>query len=60
LINVLRLPLYLRDIVFLGHVERRSPLNGAPGGGLLALATYAVIVTAGLVTLFRRYRWVER
>ena len=28
LINVLALPLYLRDLVFLGHVDPESPLNG--------------------------------
>jgi ABC-2 type transport system permease protein len=60
LVNLLALPLYLRDIVFLGHVERRSPLNGVSGGGLLAAAIYAVVVLVGVGTLLRRYRWVER
>ena len=27
-INVLALPLYLRDLVFLGHIDRDSPLDG--------------------------------
>ena len=35
LINVLALPLYLRDLVFLGHIDRDSPLNGVHNGGLL-------------------------
>ena len=60
LINVLALPLYLRDVVFLGHVDVTSPLNGVAGGGLLALATYVVVLAAGIGTLLRRYRWVER
>ena len=37
LINVLALPLYLRDLVFLGHIDRESPLNGVANGGLLAI-----------------------
>lgn len=60
LINVLALPLYLRDVVFLGQIERRSSLSGVAAGGWLALAAYLVVLTAGLVTLLRRYRWVER
>ena len=33
LLNVLALPLYLRDIVFLGHVDPTSPLGGVAYGG---------------------------
>jgi ABC-2 type transport system permease protein len=58
LINVLALPLYLRDVVFLGHVD--SPLAGVPAGGILALATFMVVLAIGIGTLLRRYRWVER
>lgn len=60
LINVLRLPLYLRDLIFLGHIDTDSPLNGVSGGGALATATYLVILVAGIGVLWRRYRWVER
>jgi len=60
LINVLRLPLYLRDLIFLGHIDTDSPLNGVGGGGALATATYLVILVAGIGVLWRRYRWVER
>ena len=35
LINVLALPLHLRDLVFLGHIDENSPLNGVHNGGLL-------------------------
>ena len=59
-VNVLALPLYLRDIVFLGHVDPDSPLNGVNNGGLLAIATYLVVLAAGIGTLLYRYRWVER
>ncbi len=60
LINVLALPLYLRDLIFLGHIDTDSPLNGVANGGLLAVATYLVVLLVGTVVLWWRYRWVER
>jgi ABC-2 type transport system permease protein len=60
LVNVLALPLYLRDLVFLGHIDQRSPLNGVSSGGALAIALYVVVLCAGAAVLLRRYRWVER
>jgi ABC-2 type transport system permease protein len=60
LVNVLALPLYLRDVVFLGHVERGSELSGVANGGLLAAITYAGVLLTGFAVLLRRYRWVER
>jgi ABC-2 type transport system permease protein len=60
LINVLALPLHLRDVVFLGHVGRNSPLSGVQNGGLLALITYIAVLLTGVAVLLRRYRWVER
>jgi hypothetical protein len=50
----------LRDIVFLGHVDRSSPLAGVANGGLLAAGTYVVILIVGVGVLLQRYRWVER
>jgi ABC-2 type transport system permease protein len=60
LLNVLALPLYLRDVVFLGHVDPDSPLGGVAGGGWLALLTYAVVLLVAAGVLLYRYRWVER
>jgi ABC-2 type transport system permease protein len=60
LINVLALPLYLRDLVFLGQIEDGSPLSGVENGGVLAIVTYAAIVVVAVAVLLRRYRWVER
>jgi ABC-2 type transport system permease protein len=60
LINVLRLPLYLRDLVFLGHVAPASPLGGVSGGGLLSVLLYVAVVLLAGTVLLRRYRWVER
>ena len=60
LLNVLALPLYLRDVVFLGHIARDDALSGVAGGGVLAAVLYAVVVVAGSGVLLWRYRWVER
>ena len=60
LVNVLALPLYLRDLVFLGHIGRRSPLSGVENGGLFAIVIYVAVLAVGAAVLLRRYRWVER
>jgi len=60
LLNILAMPLYLRDLIFLGHVSRESPLAGVANGGALAIATYVAALAVGVLTLLRRYRWVER
>jgi ABC-2 type transport system permease protein len=60
LINVWTLPLYLRDLVFLGHIDRDSQLGGVHNGGLFAVVTYLVVLLVGIGVLLRRYRWVER
>ena len=57
---MLALPLYLRDLVFLGHVDPDSPLTGVANGGLLAIVTYVAVLIVGVGVLLRRYRWVER
>ena len=59
LVNVLALPLYVRDIVFLGHIDQSSPLGGVANGGLYAAVELAVVVIVGLTVLWRRYRWTE-
>jgi hypothetical protein len=60
LVNVLALPLHLRDLVFLGHVDPEGSLNGVANGGLLAVVVYVAVLLAGVGILLRRYRWVER
>ncbi len=60
LVNVLALPLQLRDLVFLGRISHQSSLTGVSNGGLLAIVTYAAVLVVAVVTLLRRYRWVER
>jgi ABC-2 type transport system permease protein len=60
LINILSLPLYLRDLVFIGHIDPASPLTGVANGGLFAVVTYLVVLFIGSGVLLYRYRWVER
>jgi ABC-2 type transport system permease protein len=60
LINVWSLPLYLRDVIFLGNIDCESPLGGVQYAGLMAFGVCTVLLMIGLGTLLRRYRWVER
>ena len=60
LLNLLVLPLYLRDLVFLGRMDEELPLTGMTYGAPLAILLYTVIVVTGVVVLLRRYRWLER
>ena len=59
LVNVLALPLRVRDLVFLGRIHEESALSGVPGGGALAVAAYAAVVAAGVAVLLTRYRSVD-
>jgi ABC-2 type transport system permease protein len=60
LIDLAGLPLHLRDLLFLGHVDPEGPLAGVATGGLLAGLTYAAVLTVAAVVLFARYRWEDR
>lgn len=60
LVNVLAVPLFLRDLVFLGHIDPLSPLGGVDRGGLWAVAVYLGVLLVGVGVLLRRYRWVDR
>lgn len=60
LLNVLALPLEVRDLIFLGHIHPMSDLSGVANGGLYAVVVYSVVLGIAAVTLLRRYRWVER
>ena len=60
LVNVLALPLYLRDLIFLGHIDPESPLAGVANGGLYAGLAYAATAALAAGALLWRYRWTER
>ncbi len=59
LINILALPLRIRDLVFLGRIGEDSPLTGVAGGGAASLALYIAVVGVCLVVILTRYRAVE-
>ncbi len=59
LINLLALPLSVRDLVFLGHIGTDSDLTGVAGGAILAVGGYLVVVLSALSLLFHRYREVD-
>jgi ABC-2 type transport system permease protein len=55
-LNLLVIPIYLRDLIFLGHIDPDSPLGGVTGGAVLAVATYVLVLAIAFAILFRRYR----
>ncbi len=60
LLDLLMLPLILRDLVFLGHVEQIHPMSGLANGGLYAILVFIAVVAVCLVVLYQRYDEVER
>ena len=58
-LNLLALPLHLRDLVFLGHLHPDARLSLLDGGGALAVVAYLVVVGTSLAVLLWRYRWAE-
>jgi ABC-2 type transport system permease protein len=59
LFNVLALPLFVRDLIFEGHIHEKSPLSGVPGAGPLGLAAYLFVLLLCVGVLVWRYRWAE-
>jgi ABC-2 type transport system permease protein len=59
LLNILALPLRVRDLVFLGRIGEDSPLSGVAGGGILAAACFTAVVAACIAVILYRYRSVE-
>lgn len=59
LLNLLAIPLRVRDLVFLGRMHEESPLSGVPGGGALAVACYGAVVLTCIGIVLARYRSVE-
>ena len=60
LIDLAGLPLHLRDLLFLGHLDPEGPLSGVAAGGLFAVIAYAAVLSVALAVLFVRYRWEDR
>jgi ABC-2 type transport system permease protein len=60
LLDVLVIPLYLRDVIFLGVQGPESRLRGIENGGLAAALVFIAVSAVGFGVLLRRYRWTER
>ncbi len=58
-ISVIDQPLFIRDLIFLGHPGEDSPLEGIDGSAAVAIAVEVVVVAACLLYLLRRYRQVS-
>jgi ABC-2 type transport system permease protein len=58
-LNVLFLPLDVRDLIFLGHISGDSGLSGVSGGGVLAVTGYLVVLVGSITLLLYRYREVD-
>ena len=58
MLNILALPLEVRDLVFLGHIGEDSDLSGVDGGGLIAVLAYLLVLGSSIAVLQRRYREV--
>jgi ABC-2 type transport system permease protein len=58
-VNVLALPLAVRDLIFLGHLSDDSGLSGVSGGGVLAVTAYLVVLLSAVALLLHRYREVD-
>jgi ABC-2 type transport system permease protein len=59
LLSAVDVPLLMRDLVFLGHVDPRSLVGGAEGAGIGAVLVYVGVVAGSLGYLVYRYRRVE-
>jgi ABC-2 type transport system permease protein len=59
LLNVYTVPLQVRDLVFLGHVDPDGALGGVDNAGIAAVAVYVVVLATAIAVLLRRYREVK-
>ncbi len=58
-VNLLAVPLFVRDLVFLGHLAPFFRLARYDGGEVLAVVVYLLVVGVSIATLLWRYRWAE-
>jgi hypothetical protein len=58
-LNMVGLPLHVRDLIFLGHVDPGGPLAGVEHAGVLVVAAYVAVVAVALAVLLERYREAE-
>ncbi|MGH9223604.1 MAG: hypothetical protein ACRD2W_07400 [Acidimicrobiales bacterium] len=58
-IDLLGLPLFIRDLIFEGHITNEFRLARFDGAEALAVAVYVGVVAVALGVLVWRYRWTE-
>jgi ABC-2 type transport system permease protein len=58
-VNLLALPLGIRDLIFLGKAAEDSPLTGVAGGSALLIVVEIAVLAVCAVYLLRRYRQVQ-
>jgi ABC-2 type transport system permease protein len=56
IINLSQVPLHVRDLVFLGHLDPREDLGGVDGAGPAVLGLYAFVVSLSVGVTLLRYR----
>ena len=49
----------MRDLIFLGHIGKDTPLTGVTGAGAASLAIYAAVIGLGIAIVLARYRSAE-
>lgn len=59
LMDFFSMPLFLRDVIFLGHVDPGSALGGVTDGGSMALLLYLGVLAMASLVLLGRYREVK-
>ena len=57
--NLAALPLYVRDLIFLGHLDPEEAMGGVSGGGAAALCAYLAVLGVSVWVLIWRYRQAE-
>jgi ABC-2 type transport system permease protein len=55
-LNLLAVPLHVRDLVFLQRVDPLSPLSGVAGAEAMVLGVWAAVIAVSLGVLLWRYR----
>ena len=58
-LNLLNLPLFLRDLIFLGEIERDTTLGDASGAAAAVVVVFIVVLAACASVLYLRYRSVD-
>lgn len=59
LLDVFGIPLFLRDVIFLGHIDPYSSLGGVADAGFLSGTVYVGILALASAVLVWRYREVK-